>query len=1373
MARRSGETPAPTGHGQHVHTRNGQGLTPVMLLLRDVDLFVSVTMGRDYRPVDVLQELLRHNVDTDLLDYEGRSAISYLSEVTSPLRWQLTDALERWAPPPDAHGEASCDLCLDTKPSLHDAAPAGVYSSAIPKENSMKLRSDGISSDILEETLDPAADLGAQPDIQEEIAFHEIENFAQMQERKGNPWHRQWFTDPSTPEHLTFPSAIKRHPSLPPIHMKAGEEVSKLEKLGLGYLVQESYSEPNISKCYSTPNTLYDIKSIKGHIWQRLGSAELSRDSKTFPPISHSPRSPMRAKLKPLLESGCSNTKTNKSSMAQSSANRIGVRGEGLTYEHNLEKSLQNLEDKPLPGDLLQINLDGSLCSKNQQGHRDDCSSKTAEDGSTGSRRKDSAEERETARRHANCRDPKPPLHTNGKTQKNCKETGTSLHIEQIQLHGHGDGLGKSRLSEIEKEELSDTRKDEKLEIHDKSKGTEQNLRTSTPTNEDTKRKVEPKNMDSSRTPKTSHIPFVKITFSEQEPMREMSYSPGKPFFTKRKPKPGSLLHNVNHSFNIHAQKENEKTPKTRKGRSMSAQDNTKYQRPLSYSNRTHGKSLPLPPLVNSSVPSPSKVSKKVARSAQGSTDRSIHRSHTQLSLCSQKRMNSPRNTPILPTSKSSCDFQAIEYSDMFVEITSQQGNGPVIYQMFPPTVYVNIPNSSRKTSSASTTKSCSSKGSCAGSSRNSSARSKRPKLKSKKNPSATSQRRRNSLSKQEGTEKGENKTENTVIISGVDWEIKTQKQDGDITEFPVNGMIEVIAEHHNFELTTINEASLENSTTIKGTIKEALKMLSELKRRSSNVGPNNPENVDQDLLRQDSDMGQCVQEDIGFTKHSSNGETCNVQDPKTGSTSAPSQDRNATETPSQFQQDEALEDWVLDDNQKGDSVEPTYNREDTFSTTQNIQRSFSPGGSEYLTAQLYACLEKLISTDEEFSESEDGEDGIQGIHVSESQNVGEHLNPSNIQQGDVPRRTNVSRNQDVTPSPSTSTGITEANMGAEVNPSQNSHCGNEGDGRRSDLPAHEGLDKERRFSHQQKRIIQEVSANPSVSDHKSHTDPTANQSGLHHNESATHWIKGEVLGKGAYGTVYRGLTSQGELIAAKQVILHGSDPELAEKEYKKLQEEVDLLKTLKHPNIVGYLGTSFEDPVVTIFMEFVPGGSISSVIRHFGPLREVVISKYTSHILQGISYLHRNRVVHRDIKGNNVMLMPNGVIKLIDFGCAKRLNGLSMNGTPGEMLHSMRGTPYWMAPEVINESGHGEKSDIWSIGCTVYEMAIGKPPLAEMERMAAIFYIGIEKGLMPTLPDHFSRIAREFVNLCLTRDQDKRPSAEQLIQHTFVRSIS
>ncbi|KAK3544026.1 hypothetical protein QTP70_035039, partial [Hemibagrus guttatus] len=278
----------------------------------------------------------------------------------------------------------------------------------------------------------------------------------------------------------------------------------------------------------------------------------------------------------------------------------------------------------------------------------------------------------------------------------------------------------------------------------------------------------------------------------------------------------------------------------------------------------------------------------------------------------------------------------------------------------------------------------------------------------------------------------------------------------------------------------------------------------------------------------------------------------------------------------------------------------------------------------------------------------------------------------------------------------------------------------------------------------------------------------------LHHTERSSvddtiTWTKGDILGRGAYGTVYCGLTSQGQLIAVKQVTLDVSNSDTAEKEYERLEREVDLLKNLHHQNIVGFLGTALSGNVISILMEYIPGGSISSVLNRFGPLPEKVFALYTNQILEGVAYLHDNRVIHRDLKGNNIMLMPSGVIKLIDFGCARRLNRVTRSGSRSDFLKSVHGTPYWMAPEVINETGHGKKSDIWSIGCTVFEMATGKPPLAHMGKMAALFYIGAQKGLMPPLPDDFSIEAKGFVQACLTNDQKQRPSAADLLRHPFV----
>lgn len=107
-----------------------------------------------------------------------------------------------------------------------------------------------------------------------------------------------------------------------------------------------------------------------------------------------------------------------------------------------------------------------------------------------------------------------------------------------------------------------------------------------------------------------------------------------------------------------------------------------------------------------------------------------------------------------------------------------------------------------------------------------------------------------------------------------------------------------------------------------------------------------------------------------------------------------------------------------------------------------------------------------------------------------------------------------------------------------------------------------------------------------------------------------------------------------------------------------------------------------------------------------FGQLDEKTISHYTRQIVKGLDYLHSNAIVHRDIKGANIMVTSRGIIKMIDFGCAKKY----CQEMSGEM-HSVRGTPYWMAPEVICGQGYGRKSDIWSLGCTVHEMGTTKPP--------------------------------------------------------------
>ena len=283
--------------------------------------------------------------------------------------------------------------------------------------------------------------------------------------------------------------------------------------------------------------------------------------------------------------------------------------------------------------------------------------------------------------------------------------------------------------------------------------------------------------------------------------------------------------------------------------------------------------------------------------------------------------------------------------------------------------------------------------------------------------------------------------------------------------------------------------------------------------------------------------------------------------------------------------------------------------------------------------------------------------------------------------------------------------------------------------------------------------------------------------------QQSIRWRKGNEIGHGGYGKVFLALTSLGGLIAVKQIDMSRFHRDTIEREYERIDEEVNILRALKHPSVVEFYGTSYERDVVNIFMEYIAGGSIASILRRFGPLEENVFKRYTKQLLKAVRYLHSNGVVHRDIKGANVMVTGEGLIKLIDFGCARQLVESAVCGSShghsntenlktGGQLVSAKGTPYWMAPEVICETGHGRKSDIWSIGCTIFEMATRRPPWADLEPSAAMFAIASGRRAIPQLPSPpSSQLARDFVAQCLTRQPQARPTAAELLQHKWFSS--
>jgi mitogen-activated protein kinase kinase kinase len=273
-------------------------------------------------------------------------------------------------------------------------------------------------------------------------------------------------------------------------------------------------------------------------------------------------------------------------------------------------------------------------------------------------------------------------------------------------------------------------------------------------------------------------------------------------------------------------------------------------------------------------------------------------------------------------------------------------------------------------------------------------------------------------------------------------------------------------------------------------------------------------------------------------------------------------------------------------------------------------------------------------------------------------------------------------------------------------------------------------------------------------------------------------WQQGQFVGGGTFGTVYAAMNlDTGQLMAVKEIRLQ--DPKLIPSIAGQIREEMRVLETVDHPNVVSYYGIEVHRDRVYMFMEFCSGGSLANLLEHGRIEDEQVIMVYALQLLEGLAYLHEIPLAHRDIKPENVLLDHNGIIKYVDFGAAKLIarqgRTLVQDITSTKPNKSMTGTPMYMSPEVIkgDNNGHYGAVDIWSLGCVILEMATGRRPWANLDNEWAIMY-NIAQGNPPQLPspDQLSPQGIDFLKRCFNPDAKKRDTAVDLLQHEWIMTI-
>ncbi|OLL23774.1 Serine/threonine-protein kinase 25 [Neolecta irregularis DAH-3] len=265
-------------------------------------------------------------------------------------------------------------------------------------------------------------------------------------------------------------------------------------------------------------------------------------------------------------------------------------------------------------------------------------------------------------------------------------------------------------------------------------------------------------------------------------------------------------------------------------------------------------------------------------------------------------------------------------------------------------------------------------------------------------------------------------------------------------------------------------------------------------------------------------------------------------------------------------------------------------------------------------------------------------------------------------------------------------------------------------------------------------------------------------------------YTKQHRIGSGSFGAVYKGFDSRTKSPVAIKLI----DLDHAEDEVDDIIQEIAILSQMKSSHVTKHpsqLPPPPDPPGTTAPSSKAQScGSSWNIAQanHLlitqmkpGPITEDHIAIIIREILHGLEYLHFEGKMHRDIKAANILLSSNGDVKLADFGVSGQLTATMTK------KNTFVGTPFWMAPEVIKQSGYDYKADIWSLGITAIELALGEPPLSHIHPMKVLFLI--PKHPAPTLEGDYSKTFKDFVELCLQKDPSKRPTAKELLKHRFI----